>query len=69
LAHHFESGKPLWRFLFAGGPRYPRLDPETEASLRQRFIPEIERLERLLGRELTAWKMIDERPERPLATI
>jgi hypothetical protein len=68
LAHHFESGKPLWRLLFAGGPRYPRLDPETEASLRQRFIPEIEELERLLGRDLTAWKAIEERQEHPLAS-
>ncbi len=53
LARHFESGKPLWRFLFAGGPRYPRLYSEMEARLRERFIPEIEELEDLLGRDLS----------------
>jgi hypothetical protein len=56
IAQHLEQGTPLWRFFFAGGPNYPRLDPEVEANLREKLQPEIEELEELLGRDLTAWK-------------
>jgi len=57
LAGSMESGKPLWRFFFAGGPKYPRLDPNEEARLRERLKPEVEALENLLGRDLTDWKV------------
>jgi hypothetical protein len=57
LAHHLEAESALWRFFFAGGPNYPRLDPKVDANLRQRLRPEIEELERLLDRDLTAWKL------------
>lgn len=56
LARFIEPGMPLWRFFFASGPLYAPLDPETEASLRQHFRPEVEGLELVLGRELSAWK-------------
>ncbi len=56
LARFIEAGMPLWRFFFAGGPLYAPLDPETEAHLRRQFRPEVEELELVLGRELSAWK-------------
>jgi hypothetical protein len=51
------DGTPLWNLLHAGGKEYPRLSPETEAELRNLLRPEIEELEPLLGRDLSAWKL------------
>jgi hypothetical protein len=36
--------------------RRPTVDPATEARLRERFRPDVEGLERLLGVDLAAWK-------------
>jgi hypothetical protein len=36
--------------------RKPTVDPATEARLRQRFLDDIEALERLLGVDLARWK-------------
>ena len=46
----------VWRFCFGGGEVFPRLDPETEARMREHFRPEVEALERMTGRDLSAWK-------------
>lgn len=35
---------------------YPPIDPATERRLRRKFRPDIQRLERMLGRDLTTWK-------------
>jgi hypothetical protein len=56
LAHLIEADKPIWRFFFSSGSSYPPLENEREASLRREFRPEIEELEALLGRDLSAWK-------------
>ena len=53
----FHSAGALWNLLHAGGKEYPRLSPETEAELRNLLRPEIEELEPLLGRDLSAWKL------------
>jgi hypothetical protein len=34
----------------------PRLDPETEEKLRREFLPDIEKLEDLIGEDLSEWK-------------
>ncbi|HKV56322.1 MAG TPA: sulfotransferase domain-containing protein [Candidatus Binataceae bacterium] len=47
---------PLFDFCMSGGGSFPPLEPEVEASLRRRFLPEVERVEELLGRELPAWR-------------
>jgi len=52
----------VWRFCFGGGEAFPPLDPETEARMREHFRPEVEALERMTGRDLSAWK-------RPRAAI
>ncbi len=36
--------------------RYPEMAPETEAALRTQFTPEISVLEKLIDRDLSAWK-------------
>jgi hypothetical protein len=56
LARLVEAGTPLWKLSFSGGRSYPPLDPAFETNLRKILNPEIENLECLLGRDLSAWK-------------
>ncbi len=46
----------LWRFSFRGGGEFGPLDPALDRRLRERFRPEVEALEEMLGRDLSAWK-------------
>ena len=46
----------VWRFCFGGGEEFGPLDREVDARLRAHLRPEVEALERLLGRDLSAWK-------------
>lgn len=46
----------LWRFCWDGGRKFAPLDPALETRLRERFAPEVEAVERLLGRDLASWK-------------
>jgi Sulfotransferase domain len=46
----------IWRLLNQGKREFPPLDPQTEARMRKLFLPEVEALEELVGRDLTAWK-------------
>ena len=52
----------VWRFCFEGGEEFEPLAPEVEARLRSGFIPEIEELEKLIGRDLSPWKVPRPRP-------
>jgi hypothetical protein len=55
----------LWRFCFSGGGPFAPLAPQAEARLRSFFAPEVEALEEMLGRDLSAWKLPSpERAER-----
>lgn len=47
----------VWHFVFDGGKPFPPVTPDTEARLRERLIPEIEVVERITGRDLSAWKI------------
>jgi len=46
----------VWSFCFGGGEEFGALDPEIAARLREHFRAEIEALECLVGRDLSAWK-------------
>ncbi len=46
----------IWRICFGGGEEFGALDPEIDARLRAHFRPEIDALERLIDRDLSAWK-------------
>jgi hypothetical protein len=60
----------LWRFCFSGGGPFATLAPQAEARLRNFFAPEIEALEEMLGRDLSAWKLPSlERAERVAASL
>jgi len=43
-------------FVFSGGAAFEPIRPETDARLREFYRPEVEALEEMLGRDLSAWK-------------
>jgi hypothetical protein len=55
----------VWRYCFEGGDEFAPIDPALEARLRERFRPEVETLERLISRDLSAWTR--PRPAAPAA--
>jgi len=44
------------RFFIGGGPAFPELPFAQRGKLRELFRPEVEKLEALLNRDLSAWK-------------
>jgi len=48
--------RPLWKFCFGGGEEFGPIDPAVEASLREYFRPDVEALEEMLHRDLSAWR-------------
>ncbi len=54
----------IWDFCFGRGERFGPLDAEIEARLRERFRPEVEALEVLIHRDLSAWKRKPGRTEQ-----
>jgi Sulfotransferase domain len=52
----------FWRACFEGGPRFEPLAADVEARLRDFFLPEIEALEKMVGRDLSSWKMAASAP-------
>ncbi len=46
----------VWRFFSTGGPKFELLTDEIDARLRELFRPDVEEVEKMLGRDLTAWK-------------
>jgi len=48
--------QPVWEFCAGGGEEFGPIDPALEASLRAYFRPDVEVLEQLLQRDLSAWK-------------
>lgn len=66
-AHHFDrlvavaKRTPLKAWFLGGGERFPQMDPDLVNSLYERFRPEVEKLENILGRDLSGWKCEDGR--------
>jgi len=46
----------VWEFCGGRGEPYPRLSPAQEERLRERYLPEVDALEELLGIDLSVWK-------------
>jgi len=46
----------IWQACFGGGEEFGALDPEVAARLRANLMPEVEALEKLIGRDLSEWK-------------
>ncbi len=58
----------LSSIFHGGGKKYPPLTVEIDARVRELFRPEIEELEALVGRDLSAWKYrTDQRRPKPAA--
>ncbi|HYL60274.1 MAG TPA: sulfotransferase [Candidatus Acidoferrales bacterium] len=55
IANAFRQSA-LWRFCAERGEPFPPVSAEVDASLREHFLPEIEQLEKMIGRDLTDWK-------------
>lgn len=51
-----ERCAAFWDFCFEGGEKFPPLDPVAESNLRAHFRREVEALEEMLERDLSAWK-------------
>ena len=43
--------------VLGGGPPFPKLSKEVLTRLHAKFQPEVEELEKMLGRDLTPWKL------------
>lgn len=54
----------LRNFLFGGGEDFEPMRPETKARLKELYRPEVEALEEMLGRDLSAWKSSTRRSEK-----
>jgi hypothetical protein len=46
----------VWRFCLRGGREFPPLEPDLARRLREQLRPEIDDLEELIDRDLSAWK-------------
>jgi len=55
-AARFIRDSPLWRYSFEGGEPFARPTPEVDARVRAALRPEVEALEQISGRDLSAWK-------------
>lgn len=61
-AHHFDrivaiaKRSRIRNWFLGGGSGFEEMRPDLVSSLYERFRPEVEKLENLLGRDLGAWK-------------
>jgi hypothetical protein len=46
----------VWDFCYGRGEPFAPVTPEQEQRLRERYLPDVEALEELLGIDLSAWK-------------
>ncbi len=46
----------VWDYCWGRGAEFPPVDRALEARMREQYRPEIEELERIVGRDLSAWK-------------
>ncbi len=53
-----ERLEPFWEFCSGGGEEFEPLDSSNESRLRAFFRPDIEALEQLIERDLSAWRQI-----------
>lgn len=62
---------PLWHFCVERGEPFAPVTKSDEIALRERFRADVEHLESLTGRDLTAWKYSsgEELPERQRASV
>jgi hypothetical protein len=57
----------VWRLIQESQKDFEPLGPELDARFRRLFLPEVEALEELLGRDLSAWKTQSSRRDQRIA--
>lgn len=55
LVQHAKNSR-IFNLLIGGGAPFAPLPPATLARIQEKLLPEVEELERMLDRDLTAWK-------------
>jgi hypothetical protein len=50
------KSSPLLKLFLGGGPAFEELSPAISVRLYELFRPEVEKLEAILDRDLSAWK-------------
>ncbi len=55
-AANVVRGSRIIKYMLEGGDPFPPLSPEVAQRLREYYRPEVEKLEKLIGRDLSAWK-------------
>ncbi|MGA3229524.1 MAG: sulfotransferase domain-containing protein [Candidatus Binatus sp.] len=65
--HNFLESLGFWEFCAGRGADFPPLTLEQDARVRARYRQEVEAIEKLIGRDLSAWKI--PRGERPRAQV
>jgi Sulfotransferase domain len=71
-AHRFDrivavaKRSPLKRWFLGGGAHFGEMSQELVSSLYERFRPEVEELENMLGRDLGGWKSKEARLLSPV---
>src|SRR5262249_50212442 len=51
---------PLCKIVLGGGPQFPKLSPHIARAVCEYLRPEIEGLETMLNRDLSAWKAMQD---------
>jgi hypothetical protein len=51
------------KLVLGGGAAFTELPPESTQALYQRFLPEVEKLEEVLNRDLSGWKWSPQPPD------
>jgi hypothetical protein len=59
MAQQFRRSA-IWSYCAERGEPFAPVSPEVEARLREYFRPEVEALERLTARDLSAWKTMSQ---------
>ena len=53
-------GSRIIKYMLEGGAPFPPLTAEVSRRLREYYRPEVQKLEKLIGRDLSAWKSVSE---------
>ena len=60
-AANLVRGSRIIKYMLEGGDPFPPLAADVAQRMREYYCPEVEKLEKLIGRDLSAWKFTRER--------
>ena len=68
-AAELVRGSSIIRYMLEGGDPFPPLTADVAERMREYYRPEVEKLEKLIGRDLSAWKFTRERPRSDRGSV